>query len=740
MQVISWHFGQLGAIIGYRPLISLFCSLLILIPGFYGLLFHRSIHLGIDEGFTRLDAPSRREVNYQKAFFGASDSAVPWYLATFAVPTFENGSMTEDDEFEEFSEFYTNITQGLTMSGSNNSQITYQDICAPFCDINGMLTKAMTAPYFLVNRAYPNFEVFGYDVSIGKFIFMRNMSKDGTLLGSKLMAMYFTVFVENEETKIQLEELDRKVIELAKAHNENPERKINVILHGNYPVQLEVQRGFKETMPLIFGGILASLVIFGLMIFISAKLFRQSMILSLPAALGSTCLLGMSINVTVPMTPFVGISIVLNAVFIFQITDLWHRITRKLIKKTDVLMVEAAEFGKNRNPVSNGNNKNLLSNGNSVIYRATKSERMQFLFFAFTVFYMSILQIFFFCPIMILTAKKTPDHIPEPLGSQNEKSKKFVFIVKNPPKFDDPQEFIPFKKMLHELETLPMVLGPNSNMMWLFDYFKNKLEVNYHKADFDFVNMSSFNDFISKYPYDAWNDGVKWEIDPETNEVKIKEMLFMITFQGIKSLQGKVEALTACRAILDRYSQFDIASFDTDSATVDTILSVPPSLIFVVLTLVTLTAIFSCLVMRNMVGTALTTIFTATNIIYLFGFSHFLGIQLDPLGVATFVFSILVGNYLVIQCVSIFLRNRTEPNRLQITLEHIFSQVVKVVLLVVVIGIPVLCAPVFIHRSNIQIFLLSVTVSIFHVIFIIPSALDLFPTKLTGESCCYDSE
>lgn len=169
--------------------------------------------------------------------------------------------------------------------------------------------------------------------------------------------------------------------------------------------------------------------------------------------------------------------------------------------------------------------------------------------------------------------------------------------------------------MIDELESLPMAYGQKSNLMWLFDYSKHELGINYHKANFESVNMSRFKEFITTEPYSAWNDGVKWEINPKTNEIKIKEMLFMITFKGITSLQGKVDALTACRAILDQYSQFDIASFDTDSATVDTILSVPPTIISVVLVLVALTAVISCLTIQNMVGTILTTIFIVTNII-----------------------------------------------------------------------------------------------------------------------------
>ena len=138
---------------------------------------------------------------------------MPWYLATFGIPKSKNGSMINDDEFAELYNFYITIMEKLKMSGPNETEIIYRDICNPFCDINDMLVKGMMAPSFLVNKAYPNFDVFGFDVSVGKFIFMRNISSSGELIGSKMMVMYFTVFVEKEETKLQLDELDKKVIE-----------------------------------------------------------------------------------------------------------------------------------------------------------------------------------------------------------------------------------------------------------------------------------------------------------------------------------------------------------------------------------------------------------------------------------------------------------------------------------------------------------------------------------------------
>lgn len=181
----------------------------------------------------------------------------------------------------------------------------------------------------------------------------------------------------------------------------------------------------------------------------------------IPASVGSTCLLGMPINVLVPMTPFIGLVIILNSLMIYQITDVWHRITAHLVKNTNVIATETAEFIKKQNH-SNGR-----KNTNTVFYRPSKGERlghlyqiishdyltfffvntigfgvtayfsipnyqMAFTFFAFIILYLCILQLFFFCPIIMLTCNcYDDDELPYKVSStatpgspSNRKSKK----------------------------------------------------------------------------------------------------------------------------------------------------------------------------------------------------------------------------------------------------------------------------------------------------------------------------
>uniref|UniRef100_A0A914PM68 Uncharacterized protein n=1 Tax=Panagrolaimus davidi TaxID=227884 RepID=A0A914PM68_9BILA len=108
---------------------------------------------------------------------------------------------------------YDTISNNITFKGPNGTTQTFQNICEPFCGINEMLIKGLTTPTFLVDRYYPIFKIIVYDVNIGKFIFKRSQDEHGRLTGSKLMVFYYTTFVDSDEKKLQLDELDHKVVE-----------------------------------------------------------------------------------------------------------------------------------------------------------------------------------------------------------------------------------------------------------------------------------------------------------------------------------------------------------------------------------------------------------------------------------------------------------------------------------------------------------------------------------------------
>uniref|UniRef100_A0AC34QNY4 SSD domain-containing protein n=1 Tax=Panagrolaimus sp. JU765 TaxID=591449 RepID=A0AC34QNY4_9BILA len=737
MQTTTWHFGRLGAAVGYRPFLFLLFSIIVLLPGFYGIIFKRQIHLNIDEGFTRLDAPSRREVQNQKAFFGANETAVPWYLAIFGVPRFENGSMLEDDQFAELSEIHSKVATKLTIPGPNGTKLTYQDICAPFCGINQMLVQALTAPSFLVDRGYPNFKILAFDVNVGKFIFERSFDKDGSLAGSKLMVFYFTVFVDSAERKNQLDELDKQAIEVVKTHNSNPNRTVDIVLHGNYPVQLEVQRGFEESMPLVFYGILAGLFV---------QIGRDFLTFFFVSILS----LGITAYLAIPYY---------QMAFAFFASTIFYMSFLQLFFFCPTILLTCRYSPETVHDSPNSNQPRKVS-----CLRKIKKFFSTRIVLPYSTFlqkpFGKLLFVSVFCVGFLWPATYGVKNLQNQMDLRRilpgnstalrafgfmdqhvwNDFLQYIFVMNNPPKFDDPEEFGQFKKMLTELETLPQTFGTKSNMMWLYDYFNFELGQDFHKADVKAVNMSKFRSFITTTPYDAWNDGVKWSVDPTTNETTIESMIFMITFKNVTSLQGKVDTLSSCREVLSKYPQFDVASFDTDSATVDTILSVPPTLISSILTLIVLTAVVSSFMMQNLVAALATTFFTTSTVVGIFGFAHFAGIQVDALGVGAFVYSSMIGLLMTCQAVSTYFRHAKTPNRLPMTLERLGCQACKLLLLAGAITIPVLFSTVPVHLFNIRVVILSVIISVVHIFFFIPTTLNFFPAPCTGNACFYDSE
>ncbi|TKR58529.1 hypothetical protein L596_029959 [Steinernema carpocapsae] len=92
----------------------------------------------------------------------------------------------------------------------------------------------------------------------------------------------------------------------------------------------------------------------------------------------------------------------------------------------------------------------------------------------------------------------------------------------------------------------------------------------------DAVNMSGFRNFITTDPYKAWQTGVTFSFDEEEKPT-IKQMLFMVGYNGTHKMTDKLRLLTECRSLVQRYPEFDVKPFDTDSDMVDVIAEIPYS-------------------------------------------------------------------------------------------------------------------------------------------------------------------
>uniref|UniRef100_A0A914KYS5 Uncharacterized protein n=1 Tax=Meloidogyne incognita TaxID=6306 RepID=A0A914KYS5_MELIC len=154
-----------------------------------------------------------------------------------------------------------------------------------------------------------------------------------------------------------------------------------------------------------------------------------------------------------------------------------------------------------------------------------------------------------------------------------------LFIIQQPPNFEDFEQFGEFKEFLHEATSLNQTLQPPAHMSWLFDYYKDKFNENIlqnikiNNSNFNFVNMSKFDSFINNFPYNAWKSGVRYKIIFDENKNKssviINKMLILFAYGNTKGLSGKRKLINECRSVAKRYPQFKINIFDTDLKTTD---------------------------------------------------------------------------------------------------------------------------------------------------------------------------
>uniref|UniRef100_A0A914D1F8 Uncharacterized protein n=1 Tax=Acrobeloides nanus TaxID=290746 RepID=A0A914D1F8_9BILA len=156
--------------------------------------------------------------------------------------------MLNEPEFDELNNFQEHFTQATLHY--NGTVFTWKDLCKPFCDINAMLTKAM--PYIgFATKGYPNFNIdipffFSAKMNLGKNLFQREMDEQtGELKAVKLMAFYYTTFLDSEEKSKKVEVFENNIVELARIHNANDSNRVEIIPHGTYMVKKEIVDGSK---------------------------------------------------------------------------------------------------------------------------------------------------------------------------------------------------------------------------------------------------------------------------------------------------------------------------------------------------------------------------------------------------------------------------------------------------------------------------------------------------------------
>ncbi|KAF7638268.1 SSD domain-containing protein, partial [Meloidogyne graminicola] len=244
-----------------------------------------------------------------------------------------------------------------------------------------------------------------------------------------------------------------------------------------------------------------------------------------------------------------------------------------------------------------------------------------------------------------------------------------LYIIQKPPNFENIKQFGEFKEFLLESTSLNQTFNNStSHMSWLFDYYNNKQNedilnylhnnnnklINFNNNKFKYVNMSKFNSFINEFPYNAWKNGINYEININNNNIssiKINKMLILFAYKNTKGLSGKRKLINECRNVAKHFPQFKINIFDTDLITTDIMNIID------IINLNILLIIFICLIIcinLIMKWNFIFSIIYITSIISLFsiifGFSQFLfNFEINFITIPTIIIILILGIQLFIE-------------------------------------------------------------------------------------------
>ncbi|KAI3415890.1 hypothetical protein GPALN_005454 [Globodera pallida] len=344
------RFGFLGAFIGKYAVPSILISLALLAPSLIAAFFRIKLEVGLDEGFVPENAPSRREIVVQKAFFGETNRSKEWYMALFGIARSPEGNMLQSDHFEELKSFYEHVTQRIVINGPRGN-FTYAQICHPLCEINDQIQKLMDIAWLKllgqVEMQYPVSRVLSYDVNIGKHVFNRTVDSKGELVGAQYIAFYFTSFSRELLREKELELFEQAVEREAARHNAQKDKRVELVAHGSNAVSSEMTRGVLDAGRNKLVGlnlsVLAYLALHSLAgwlcdqvpgrRFLLALLSLCMPALSLLASVGIVSMIGLPVSLVFFTSPLLLLSVLLIANGTFHFTSAWCRLLNESRRK-----------------------------------------------------------------------------------------------------------------------------------------------------------------------------------------------------------------------------------------------------------------------------------------------------------------------------------------------------------------------------------------------------------------------
>ncbi|EFO91023.1 CRE-PTR-24.2 protein [Caenorhabditis remanei] len=299
--ILAPSLGHLGGMVGSRPWVSIFISLLIGILSFTSILLNPpKKNFGFEYGYTTSDAPSIMEMRAQRDFFTGGKEGNPWYQALFVEPRNKEASMHTGKEYNEMKQFYKTVKNAtIRYDEELGRNITYYDLCGSTCELNELLfTTVVNFHYFFgsipgmsfFGLSYPVTSIFSYQSNIGKHFYEVEVNNDGDLLSAKKALLVFMAFYQTREVKSDLTLYEEVVQYAVDEHNANLNNSVIFTLHGERGMavsfkmdsvicdllfQIAVQSGMEHAFKYLGAGVvLSTIVLFGVLLFFS-RIFSQ---------------------------------------------------------------------------------------------------------------------------------------------------------------------------------------------------------------------------------------------------------------------------------------------------------------------------------------------------------------------------------------------------------------------------------------------------------------------------------
>ncbi|CAJ0959388.1 unnamed protein product, partial [Mesorhabditis belari] len=317
-----------------------------------------------------------------------------------------------------------------------------------------------------------------------------------------------------------------------------------------------------------------------------------------------------------------------------------------------------------------------------------------------------------------------------------------MFYIEKPPKFEDSAQYKQFNELVDDIQKIDGAMRMKDNMMFVKDFkkFANT------PSDATSLDMTKFYAFITDELYQAWNSGVKYRthFDSTTNttSVEITNMLYLVAFNGTRSLADKATLLSKCREVASRYTQFQVIPFDTEVGMADVVTQAPEATIIIPIACLVSLFVWFLFFAANLTS-SLIAAFSASAVFFCsYGLCSLMGATINPFSIGALVSLAPLSIKAVVPFAYFFQLSSTMQKNDNV--QRIRNSMAKALLPTVLSSIcssalllPVLFVPIRLFSCLSMLSFIHFLISLLIQCLILPILFSIVPRVLTGTGCLY---